>query len=306
MKWVKKGFLVDSNSFEIDWYKKNTMVPVPHLVSDSLLRLYVAMCDENNVGRIGYIDVNPNNPSEIIGYSKIPVLDIGEDGCFDDSGVIPSAIYEENGKTYMLYSAYQKQTKVPYTSLSGLAEISADKKTMKRIKITPLLERTEGELFIRSAAFCIKEGGTYKIYYSSGLGWTENKIKEVPKYNIKLLESDNLLKWHSSIPKVCLKLEEDEYGLTAPNIYKNKGLYHMFYSVRSISKGYRMGYATSSNSYDWERLDSKIGLNVSPEGWDSDMVCFGNIFKYNEKTYLFYCGNHYGIGGMGYAQLVEE
>lgn len=307
MLWLKKSFICSHETLDLSWYKKNTMVPVPMLVDANRLRIFVTMCDVENVGRVGYVDVHPDNPSEILGYSKTPVLDIGEDGCFDDSGVLPSALFEADGKHYMFYSAYQKQVKVPYSILSGLAVFEGEDFTkLKRTSTMPILERTDEEQFIRSAIFCTHTVGRYRIYYSSGTRWIHNAIKEAPSYDIKCIESSNLFDWHGAKPHPCITLEKDEYGLTTPSVFEENGRFKMFYAIRSISKGYRLGYAESPDGLQWQRMDERMHIDVSPAGWDSEMICFGNTLRYKNKTYLFYCGNHYGMAGMGYAELMES
>lgn len=304
MKWSKKSFICSHETLGLSWYKKNTMVPVPLLIRPDRLRIFLTMCDADNIGRIGYVDVDPENPSHIIDHSKLPVLDIGKEGCFDDSGVLPSALIEHDGKHYMFYSAYQKQVKVPYSILSGLAVFEGNDFTqLTRVSNVPILERTHDEQFIRSAIFCMKVAGRYRIYYSSGNQWIHNTIKEAPKYDIKCIESSTLFDWSQAIAHSCISLSGEEYGLTTPGVYHEDGKYKMLYSIRSITKGYHLGYAESPDGLSWTRLDEKIQIDVSPSGWDSEMVCFGNHFRYKDKTYLFYCGNHYGLGGMGYAEL---
>lgn len=304
MKWVKKSFICSHETFGLSWFKKNTMVPVPHLVAPDRLRIFLTMCDKDNVGRIGYVDVDPENPGHVLGHSTAPVLDIGDDGCFDDSGVLPSALFEKDGKHYMFYSAYQKHAKVPYSILSGLAVFEGDDfSRLTRVSNVPILERTQAEQFIRSAIFCLEEGARYRIYYSSGNRWINNSIKEAPSYDIKCIESDSLFDWNGATPHPCINLSHDEYGLTTPGVFKEDGVYKMFYAIRSVAKGYRLGYAESSDGLEWCRMDEKMDIDVSATGWDSEMICFGNLFKHKDKTYLFYCGNHYGMGGMGYAEL---
>lgn len=307
MKWQKKKFILSSKTLGLSWFQKNTMVPVPLLIDEDRLRIYLTMCDADNVGRIGYVDVHPEQPETVIGYSTQPVLDKGEPGFFDDSGVLPSAIFKEKGRHYMLYSAYQKHVKVPYSILTGLAVFEGeDFRTLRRVCNVPLLERTESEQFIRSAAFCRFEGDAYLIYYSSGSSWIHNSIKEAPRYDIKCIRSTDLFDWHAATPQLCIELKDDEYGLTTPSVFFENGTYRMFYSIRSISKGYRLGYAESLDGLNWIRMDEKMNIDVSPSGWDSEMICFGNILKHKDKTYLFYCGNHYGMAGVGYAILDEE
>ena len=282
------------------------MVPIPYLVDDKTLRIFLAMCDEENIGRIGYVDVDPQNPSKIIGYSENPCLDIGCDGAFDDGGVLPSCVIKKDGKLYMFYSAYQKMVKVPYSILSGLSVSEDDGKTFTRVSEVPILERTDVDQFIRSAIFCLEDKGKYKIWYSSGTSWTHNKVKIVPKYNIRCIESEDLFNWSGCEPENSILLEGDEYGLTTPQVEKENGVYKMNYSIRSISKGYHLGYAESKDGVNYKRMDEQMDVYTSPTGWDSEMICFGNTIKVNEKKYLFYCGNHYGMAGFGYAELIKE
>ena len=303
MKWNKKGFICSHKTLNLKWYKKNTMVPVPYLVNNKILRIFITMCDKDNIGRIGYIDVNPNNPKQILDYSKTPCLDIGLDGMFDDNGVLPSCLIEKDERLYMFYSAYQKQSKVPYTIFSGIAVSEDQGKNFIRAKKTPILDRIEDELFIRSAIYCLKDNDKYKIWYSSGSNWINNGLKIAPKYNLRYLESNDILNLNNK-SRPAIELENDEYGLTTPHVFKENNIYKMTYAIRSISKGYRMGYSESKDGIKWNRIDKNMDIDVSKKGFDSEMICFGNIFKFKDITYLFYCGNHYGIGGMGYAELI--
>ncbi len=304
MKWIKKGFLCDCNTFDLDWYKKNTMTPLPYLKGD-VLRIYLTMCDSENQGRVGYIDLNPNNPSEILGFSDTPALDLGEVGTFDENGVLPTSLLEENGKLYLYYSAYQKQVSIPYTIYSGLAVSEDYGDSFKRVSNAPILDRINNELHQRSAIEVMKKDGHYKMWYTANVGWIDNGIHLAPKYDIKYLESNSIDKWYD-IPKPSLELKGDEYGLTMPQVFFEDDKYKMIYSIRSISKGYRLGYAESIDGIKFIRMDEKMEIDVSKEGFDSEMICFGKTFKYKNKIYLFYCGNHYGIGGLGYAELEGE
>ena len=77
----------------------------------------------------------------------------------------------------------------------------------------------------------------------------------------------------------------------------------MWYSVRSHSRGYRLGYAESRDGVQWERRDSEVGIDVSESGWDSEMIHCGWIQEAWGRTYLFYNGNDYGATGFGVAVL---
>lgn len=305
MKWEKKGKLCDNATWNIEWYKMNVMCPVPVLLNESLLRIYVAMCDSQNRGRVGYIDVDPENPSKILNHSEVPVLDIGNPGRFDENGVLPTAVFRDKGRMWMYYCGYQKHVNIPYTSLLGLAYSDDNGETFQRAHEIPILDRRDGELFIRTGAEVIRTQNGYKMWYASGNEWLKLEGKLVPRYDIKYLESSQIDAWIGK-PVLAIPLEDDEYGMAIPQVIEINNGYAMFFSVRSVSKGYRMAYAESSDGISWTRKDEKIGIDVSKGQFDSEMICFGKCFKYNENTYMFYCGNHYGIGGLGWAQLKER
>lgn len=288
------------------------MVPITYLVDEKTLRIFLGMCDADNVGRIGYIDVNPENPSEILDYSENPCLDIGKDGCFDDNGVLPSGILEEDGKLYILYSGYQLTKKVPYLIFAGIA-VSEDKgKTFTRLSNSPFLDRNHDEYSIRAAVNVRKKSnGIYDVLYLGGSEWIDKDGHLMPSYDIKYKSlklnkiRDILNDFSSPITAISLK-DDDEFALAMPQVFIENNVHKMIYSIRLKSKGYKMGYA---ESYDegttWIRKDDQIDLDVSKSGWDSEMICFGHLQTIKDKTYIFYCGNHYGIGGMGYAELIK-
>ena len=79
----------------------------------------------------------------------------------------------------------------------------------------------------------------------------------------------------------------------------------MWFSYRGgeISETYRIGYAESVDGKLWQRMDELVSLDVSPDGWDSDMVCYPFIFDYMDDRYMLYNGNDYGKSGFGIAKL---
>lgn len=311
MKWQKKGFICSKDTFDLPWYKKNSMVPLPYRLDKDTIRIFLTMCDEQNIGRVGYVDVKADNPSEIVGYSKEPLIDIGIDGSFDDNGVVTASLLEDGDKLYMYYSGYQLCVKVPYLIFTGVAVSTDHGHSFKKLTTeVPLLDRVEGELANRCVPFVIKEGNKYKMWYTASVadGWIDGKEKREPLYNLKYMESDNPLVWDRKAGKTVIDFKNsDEHGICKSVLWKEDGLYKIIYSLRHLSKGYRLGYGESPDGINWTRMDDKVGITISEKGhFDDDMVCFGERLECNGKTYLFYSGNHYGMDGIGYAELADK
>jgi hypothetical protein len=143
------------------------------------------------------------------------------------------------------------------------------------------------------------------MWYVGGSKWTKVNGKLVPVYRIKYLESKDGINWGDQ-GKICIDfLNEDEHGFGRPFVVKENSLYKMFYSIRTRSKGYRLGYAESKDGINWIRKDEEVGIDVSDSGWDSKMICFSSILNVRGKTYMFYNGNNFGETGFGYAVLEE-
>jgi hypothetical protein len=64
-----------------------------------------------------------------------------------------------------------------------------------------------------------------------------------------------------------------------------------------------MGYAVSADGRSWKRCDDQAGIDISPSGWDSEMIYSAAVEATEYGTYLFYNGNGYGRTGFGWALL---
>ncbi len=311
MKWQKKGKIFDHNTFDIPWFKKNAMMPLPYVYDDKTLRIFATFCDDENIGRIGYVDVDINCPSKILGYSKEPIIDVGEPGAYDDNGVVTGSLFENEDDLYLFYSGYQLCRKIPYMIFSGAALSTDGGNSFKKLHSeVPMLDRIPCENTFRCVPNIIQQGTTFKMWYHanciSQLAWLKNKDGKLqPRYAEKYLESKELLRWSGAGESVLDFSDDDEHGLSIGSIWLEDGIYKCIYSVRSLSKGYRLGYAESKDGKDFQRMDEKLNLDVTPGDFDSEMMCYAKLIKLPDKTYIFYSGNHYGMAGIGYAELME-
>ena len=95
----------------------------------------------------------------------------------------------------------------------------------------------------------------------------------------------------------------DEYALGRPSVVRDGDLYRMWYSIRSHSRPYRIGYAESADGLAWTRRDEEVGIAKSAEGWDSEMICYPAVIDAGGRRLMFYNGNRHGATGFGVAVL---
>jgi hypothetical protein len=83
------------------------------------------------------------------------------------------------------------------------------------------------------------------------------------------------------------------------------GGWEMWFSYRGGGGDtYRIGYARSRDGERWELALSETGLDVSREGWDSEMIEYPFVFRHKGRRYMLYNGNGYGRTGFGLAVQV--
>lgn len=311
MKWIKRGLIWQPNT-ELWWQQHYGILPTPEYIEqEHIIRIYFATTCADKYGRISFIDVDADNPSRIIRESVEPILDVGEVGCFDDCGLNPSCIIcDEVGNKLLYYIGYQRSNRVPYMLLAGAARWNETLQTWERVQKTPLLERTSDEPCIRSATTIVKEDNLYKMWYVASQRWERMETglfagRLLPNYIIKYATSADGLHW-AVADGVAIDYEDaDEFGFGRPWVTKQGDLYQMWYSIRKRHTSYRIGYAESLDGLHWTRKDNEVGIDVSPDGWDSEMICYPAVLQVANKTYLFYNGNNNGMTGFGYAELAK-
>lgn len=303
MRLIKKDIVYGAKGEYGEWMNNSAMKPIP-LLLDGVLRVYFTCRTRNGAGRPSYVDLNPENPSEVLYVNKEPLLDLGPAGYFDDNGVVPCTVLEHNGKYYMYYTGFNLGVKVRMTYFSGLA-ISDDGVHFKKYSTIPIMERTElGSLF-RSVQCLVKEDTCWKVYYVAGDKFLQGKDKTLAQYELYCLETDDLTKMNFDGVKV-LPCVDDEYRIGAPQIVKENGIYKMYYCTGTESVVYDLKYAESNDGIHWRRDDKKLGYSRTPGGWDSDMAAYPSAIVSGGKKYLFYNGNNFGYDGFGYAEIIDD
>jgi hypothetical protein len=306
MTWRKLGQVYVATG-EQDWAATHAFLPTSVLLNDDVIRVYAAFLDAEKVGRIGFVDVDAADPTRILRVSQEPVLDVGIPGTFDDNGVTPVSTISLSDKVLLYYVGWQLGVRVRYFLFSGLASRRHGETTFERVSQTPLLDRSDGELFARTVPHVLFDEGRWKMWYIGGGAWIRgSKGVDVPTYSMRYAESNSPTKWPRT-GRICLEPNgPDEFGFGRPFVVKDGDLFRNWYSIRSLSEGYRIGYGESADGLSWIRRDDEAGLDVSASGWDSEMVAFACVQPTQHGTYMFYNGNNYGETGFGAAVLEKE
>lgn len=309
MKWRKLG-LVYGPDGSLDWAKTHAMIPTPIQMNERIVRVFVTFCDENGIGRPGYVDVSAEDPRQVIGISQSPILDLGVPGSFDENGVLLCSVLKENNNDWKIYYVgFELGTKIRYRLLTGVAKSNDGGRHFARVSQVPVLERSDTELYFRGGPHCLMENGKYRLWYVAGSEWIPVDAKPMPVYDVRYVESYDGIHWPSKGRVQIPIVDADEHGFGRPYVIpKKNGGYRMFYSIRRKSfKAYRLGYAESVDGVSWKRMDDVLNLDVGEQGsFDSDAIMYAAPIELNGKLFVFYNGNDFGRDGFAVASLEEE
>lgn len=298
------------NNYE--WMATHANLPVPDKVSDNVLRIYFSTRSKQIKSVTTFIDVEADNPSNIIHVHDRPVLAAGKLGTFDDGGVGPFCILNHDHKKYLYYGGWNAGVTVSYRNAIGLAVSEDNGLTFRRVCEGPVVDRNQLEPYFTGAAEVMLDEGKWKMWYTSATGWQVVNGKTEPRYQIKYGESEDGINWTRK-NTTCIEYKMEGEANVRPCVIKEDGLYKMWYCYRGSiefrtdkQQSYRLGYAESVDGLRWLRKDQEVGIDRSEEGWDSVMMCYPYVYRHKDRKYLFYNGNGFGESGVGYAVLEEE
>lgn len=303
MKWQKKGLIYKASEHS-EWWHSHTMAPSAVLINISTIRVFLGCWDKQGISRIGFIDLDSQNPKKILNISDKPVLGIGDPGTFDDNGVFPGHASVFWDKIYLYYTGFQLGEKVRFFNFGGLACGEINDLEYHRVSQAPVLDRSDEGLHVRAGNSVIFEDNRFKSVYSAGTGWHYVGGKMRQTYDIYYQETIDGISFAKK-GKLILKSDPTiEHGLGRPQLIKMRNKYYLFYTRRFLDMKYFLGASVSDDLENWSSLEM-IGLEHSENGWDSEMVYFPSVLNVDDKTYLFYCGNEFGKTGFGFAELIE-
>lgn len=301
-QWKKLGLIFDNKNLP-SWASHSALTPTPIQLNEDIIRVYAGFRDSEGVSRIGFVDLDADHPHKIIKVSKKPALDIGRNGCFDDNGVILGDVCHRDGQFFMYYVGFQLVKKAKFLAFTGLA-ISEDGESFVRYSETPIMDRINGGgALIRAIHSIRKEKEGWRAWYAMGESWQTIHDKQYPKYDIWTIESKNGIDFFGKGTQ-CITCEGEEYRIGRPSVYQIENQYIMLYTKGSIDgQDYFPGIALSSDGIHWQRTDDRLGIQLGPQDYDSQHLCYPRLLKSNQKYYAFYNGNHMGHEGFAMAEL---
>ncbi len=318
LKWKKIGKIFDPTEHKLANNCVDFAQSPQVLEFDDYVRIYFSTREKDASGKfishISFVEMDKEF-TEILKVSDHTIIPMGGLGCFDEHGIFPFNVLRDGNRVLGFIGGWNRRVSVDIETSIGLAISNDNGLTFERIGDGPVVAPTLEEPFLVGDPFVLKLKDAYHMWYIYGTRWIQNPDKDVKErvYKIAHAVSTDAINWVKTNRQIIDdKLNENECQ-ALPTVIFHDGKYHMLFCYRQAigfrensKDAYRLGYAFSNDGLSWTRDDANVGIDTTPGGWDSDMMCYPHIFSCNGKVYLLYNGNNFGKTGFGLAVLEEN
>jgi hypothetical protein len=283
------------------------------LVCDDFVRIYFStrVADGNKFkSNVAFVDMDKN--FKVIRVVREGVIELGKTGTFDEHGIFPFSVARVDKKVLAFTTGWTRRQSVSVDTAIGYAESLDGGQTFVKPFDGPVLSSSLNEPFLVADGFVKVFNGQFNMWYIYGTKWILADGQPERIYKIGYAKSTDGINWIKGNQQVIADSIGKEECQALPTVFKQSGVYKMIFCYRHAvgfredkSKGYRLGYAEAKTPSVWTRKDSEIVFSGESAAWDSDMMCYPNVFEMNNKTYLLYNGNEFGKKGFGLAEIKQ-
>ena len=315
MRWRKLGKIFDPTMFKLSNNCVEFAQSPQTLILPDRVRIYFSTRERDKTGKylshVAFVEFDKTLQS-ILNVSDRTVMPLGSLGCFDEHGIFPINILRDGKRILAYTTGWNRKVSVSNDASIGLAESHDDGLTFVKVGDGPVLTSSLHEPFLVADAFVRIFNGTYHMWYIYGSKWIVDPSEKDPQriYKIVHAKSPDGISWEREGRHLIQDHLNENECQALPTVISFDRKYHMFFCYREAigfrgkkDRGYRIGYAFSTDLINWTRDDKNAGLEFSDEGWDSEMLCYPHVFEYEKRIYMLYNGNEFGRYGFGAAVL---
>lgn len=275
--------------------------PLPVPLEGDVYRVFFSGRDADNRSSVGAVDIDIVR-REVVYEHQQPFFQHGPEGSFYADGVSIGNCYAVDGVQYMLFMGWQSPEASHWRGDIGRLIVRPDL-TLALDSANPFLGTHAVDPVSLSYPWVVgsAEGG-YQMWYGSTETWDAGNREMLHVINYATSQDGN--SWRRMGLAVPYMLGKAQAFSRPTVVCDESGGYEMWFSYRSGSGGtYRIGYASSQDGRNWVLALDAAGIDVSPNGWDSEMIEYPFVFDRAGQRYMLYNGNGYGQTGFGLAVL---
>jgi hypothetical protein len=277
--------------------------PLPVQLEGDVYRVFFSGRDADNRSSVGAVDIDIVR-LEVICEHQQPFFQHGPDGSFYADGVSIGNCYAVKGVQYMLFMGWQSPKGGHWRGDIGRL-IVLPNLTLELDVDAPFMGSDLVDPISLSYPWVMEnpEGG-YHMWYGSTATWDAGNGEML--HVINYATSHDGHSWRREGLAVPYELGKAQ-AFSRPTVGRDdQGVYEMWFSYRSGSgEKYRIGHAVSRDGRNWGLSLEDAGIDVSADGWDSEMIEYPFVLDHNGQRYMLYNGNGFGKTGFGLAVLTD-
>lgn len=275
--------------------------PLPVHMEGDVYRVFFSGRDEHNRSSVGAVDVDLVR-REVVAEHHRPFFEHGPPGSFFADGVSIGNCYEVNGIRYMLFMGWQNPANGHWRGDIGRLVVTP-RVTLELDTAEPFMGSDVNDPISLSYPWVLpRPSSGYDMWYGSTCTWDAGNGEML--HVIKHAASEDGHHWHRTGLTVPYELGRAQ-AFSRPTVAPGEhGGFDMWFSYRNGSgQRYRIGHAKSADGLKWTLDLENADINVSDQGWDSDMIEYPYVLDHAGARYMLYNGNGYGKTGFGLAVL---
>ncbi|MBI4921073.1 MAG: hypothetical protein HY834_04940 [Devosia nanyangense] len=298
MQWRKLGLIHDAGPLH-EKLATHAANPLAVPVGGDQFRIFFSGRDTQNRSSVGYLDFDMAQ-REVIGVCREPAFTFGPEGSFYSHGVSVGCVQLLGDRRYILFMGWQVPKDGHWRGDIGRL-VLGDDLSLTLDSQTPLLTDPEDPISLSYPWVTRLPDGSWRMWYGSTISWDACNGEML--HVIKGAHSTDGESWERSGLSVPYEIGVAQ-AFSRPTLAADAEGYGMWFSYRGApGKTYRIGYASSLDAEHWTLQLDRAGIDVSPDGWDSEMIEYPFVFDHRGERYMLYNGNRYGETGFGLAIL---
>jgi len=302
MRWKKMGLLFCPDRIHPKLTSHAANPLADHLHED-VYRVFYSGRDTQNRSSVGYVDVDIVKRTVVYVHDK-PVFEHGPEGSFYSHGVSIGNCYQAGSQRYILFMGWQYPPGGHWRGDVGRL-LLGDDLSLRLDSEKPFMAADQTDPVSLSYPWVIHTPDEYRMWYGSTMTWDAGNGEMIHVIQHASSQDGHAWQRHGlAVPYVIGTAQ----AFSRPTVIGNASDgYRMWFSYRSGSgESYRIGYAESPDGREWELELAKTGIDVSSEGWDSEMIEYPFVFEHKGQEYMLYNGNGNGKTGFGLALRTDD
>jgi len=300
MMWEKLGLIYEPCHSD-EKLLSHAANPLAVQTGDDVFRVFYSGRDSLKRSSVGHFDFNIMTGA-VIRACETPDFLHGAPDSFYSHGVSIGNVYQVGTVRYMLFMGWHIPEGGHWRGEIGRLRLKPDLQLVLDPQ-EPLLALNEHDPISLSYPFVLPDPQCgYRMWYGSTTSWDGGNGEMV--HVLRQATSPDGTAWTRLDCDLPWELGTAQ-AFSRPSVIADADGYKMWFSYRSgRGESYRIGHGAKLNSSSrWTLPLDNLDLDVSPSGWDSEMVEYPFVFDHKGHRYMLYNGNGFGRSGIGLARL---